>query len=143
MNAWKRVLATHEEPQGLSTGPWLGECFPGVALPCVKALRKWILLRYGDRLTCAQIMDVGPWCEDDDAYVLGIAIPRAQQLKGERCPRKLSDPESTANVPDGKGGFRNCPTSNGAGIDLFPRVARELGIPIGLNVEVEWRWLEP
>lgn len=127
---WKKVLATHEEKQDLSTGPWLGDTFPGVALPDVKALHKWIILRLGDRYTCAQVMDVGPWTTDDDKYVFGTARPRAELGKGKFLPKKLSDPKT-------------CPfPSNGAGIDLFPGTAKALGIPIGKNVDVEWRFVE-
>lgn len=142
MNPWKKVFATHEEAQKLSVGPWLGDEFPGVALPAVKALRRWVMLRHGSLWTLAQVVDVGPFCEDDDAYVLGIARPRAERLKGEACPRTLADPESRASVPDGKGGFEEIKISNGAGIDLFPRTARQLKIPIGENVMLEWRFVE-
>ena len=139
MNGWKTVLATHEEAQKLSHGvPWLGDNFPGVALPSVKAHGRWVIVKLGDRWTCAQVMDVGPFCQDDDEYVFGTAIPRAQRLVGKPCPMTLADPSSRATLPDG----REVETSNGAGIDLFPRIARQLDIPINDNVWVEWKFLE-
>lgn len=140
---WKRVLATHEEPQVLSTGPWLGDSFPGVALPSKNAMRRWVIIRNGDRCTCAQVMDLGPWCHDDDDYVFGTAKPRAERFKGEQCPVDLSKPNVKPSVPDGNGGFRTVGVSNGAGIDLFPYTAKQLGIKVGSNAFVEWTFIEP
>ena len=136
---WKSVLATHEEAQPLAGGPWLGDTFPGVALPCHKARGRWIIVRFGDVWTCAQVADVGPWCTDDDDYVLGMCMPRAERLKGLPCPRTLADPDSRATLP---GGHRVGP-SNGAGIDLFPYTAHLLHLPIGENARVEWRFVDP
>lgn len=138
MNGFKQVFATHEEPQELSRGPWLGDNFPGVALPSARAYGRWVILRLGDIWTMAQVVDLGPFCQDDDAYVFGSAIPRAQQFKGKPCPMTLFDPSSRATLPGG----RKVEVSNGAGIDLFPRVARQLDIPIGENVWVEWGFME-
>lgn len=140
---WKRVLATHMERQDLSTGPWLGDCFPGVALPSRNAKKRWIMIRHGELYTCAQVMDLGPWCHDDDAYVFGSDRPRAEKFKGQECVVDMERPEIVATVPDGNGGSKKAPISNGAGIDLFPYVAKQLGIKIGINVIVEWRFIEP
>lgn len=131
-NEWKKVLATHEERQELSRGPWLGDEFAGVALPSQSAYGKWIILRFGDLWTCAQVADVGPWCRDDDLYVYGQARPRAELMKGQFVPLELRDPSKNNGL-----------ISNGAGIDLFPRVARELGIAINSNQKVEWKFAEP
>lgn len=136
---WKRnIFATHEEAQLLSTGPWPGDKFPGVALPCREALMKWIIVRYQDRCTCAQVVDVGPWCISDKAYVFGGARPLAEQMKGKTID---ANPEldgiqfpTVQGVP--------IKASNGAGIDLFPAVARALGIRLGENVNIDWRWIE-
>lgn len=140
-NPWRRVLATHEEKQELSTGPWLGDTFPGVALPSAHALRRWVLVRYGDRGTCAQVMDVGPWSVADEDYVFRAAKPRAERLAGHPCPT-TDDGGEMPTVPDGKGGMKIAPVSNGAGIDLFPAVARALGLRIGCNAVVEWKFVE-
>lgn len=130
MSAWHKVLATHEEKQQLSRSDWLGDHFPGVALPSSKAHGKWIELRYKDKWTCASVADVGPWCIDDDLYVFSGGRPRAEIFKGEYC--RVSD-----------GGEMQKILSNGAGIDLFPETAKNLGLNINENVILEWRFLEP
>lgn len=137
MDAWKKVLCTHEEAQRLSTGPWLGDNFPGVALPSEKALYKWIMIRCGEFLTCAQVVDVGPFCLDDDAYIFGSEKPRAQIYKGQHCPMRKNDDETMATLPDGTPVLK----SNGSGIDIFPYTARQLHIAQGINTEVEWRFV--
>lgn len=138
MDGWRRVLATHEEKQELATGPWLGDSFPGIALPCRLTLGKWFVLRLGSLLTFAQQVDVGPWCVDDDSYVLNGHQPRAERFKGEPCPLTIGG-VGHATLPDG-----TVPAAcNGAGIDLFPRVANQLRIPLGANVIVEWKPLDP
>lgn len=130
MSSWHKVLCTHEEPQILSETDWLGDHFPGVALPSVKALRKWVEIRYKDHWTVAQVADVGPWTVDDDAYVFQYSRPRAEIFKGDFC--RIHD-----------GGDLHALVSNGAGIDLFPETAKALGLKIGENVILEWRFLEP
>ena len=131
MSDWKKCFATHEESQVLSTGDWLGNQYPGIALPSTKALRKWVEIRYKGHWTCARVMDVGPWTIDDDAYVFGNEKSRAELCKGKYCPRVLTDVviENT---------FLKC---NGAGIDLFPQTAKDLGIAINDNVILEWRFI--
>jgi hypothetical protein len=129
-NNWKKVLATHEEKQVLSVGDWLGDRYPGVALPSAKALRKWVELRFKYQWTIAHVVDVGPWTTDDDAYVFGNARPRAETFKGEHA--RIND-----------GGSLHSLKSNGAGIDLFPETARLLGIALNENVILEWRFIEP
>ena len=130
MSNWNKVFATHEEKQTLAIGDWLGDNFPGVALPSTAALRKWVEIRYKDHWTCAQVVDVGPWTIDDDAYVLNGARPRAEIFKGEHC-----------RVHDG--GPLHQWKSNGAGIDLFPATAKALGLNLNENAQVEWRFLGP
>lgn len=138
MNEWKKVFCTHEEPQDLSENrAWLGDNFPGVALPSVATLDKWIILRYNDKFTCAQIMDVGPFSVDDDEYVFGSEKPRAEKLKGQLCPR-IKGTNILPTLPDGT----EVRKSNGSGIDLFPYTARQLKIKIGENVWLEWKWIE-
>lgn len=135
---WKSVIATHEEKQQLASGEWPGDRFPGVALPCRKALYRWIALRLGGRWTCAQVLDVGPWCVDDEAYVFGDAPPRAQVYKGAKCPYRIGDLETSATLPDGT----KVEISNGAGIDLFPATAKALGIELNMNVKLDWKFVE-
>jgi hypothetical protein len=135
--SWHRVLATHEEKQVTSLGPWPGDQVLGCALPSPKALHKRVYIRYNGRQAYCEVLDVGPWAVDDEAYVFGHSQPRAEILKGELCPVKLGS-KAVATVPDGKGGWRPCPKSNGAGIDLFPATALVLGIKIGATVWVDW-----
>jgi len=136
---WCRVFATHCEEQVLAWSPWLGEHFPGIALPSSKARHRWVQLRYGDRTTFAQVVDIGPFCIDDDAYVFGTERPRAEIFKGKPCKVRL-DSDELPTVPNPDGTKKTIFISNGAGLDMFPRVARELGIPINTNVSLEWRW---
>jgi len=138
---WKKVLCTHEEKQVLARGPWLGDEFPGVALPSALALGKWVVLRYQEKWTVAQCVDIGPWCHDDSNYVFDGTIPRAEQFKGMACPTTHLGP-AVATVPDGKGGFKPAPICNGAAIDIFPRVAKELGIKLNDNVTLEWAFVD-
>lgn len=133
---WFRVFASHEEAQELSTGPWRGDGFLGVALPCRSAVGKLVRLRYSEASVVAQCADVGPWCVDDPYWESG-GKPRAELLRGKPCPRSMAF-ESFATVPDGRGGFKPVTLSNGAGIDIFPAVAIALGIPIGENRWIEW-----
>lgn len=130
MSDWKKAFATHEEKQGLSTGDWLGDKYPGVALPSSKALYQWIEIRYKNSWTIARVMDVGPWTTDDHTYVFGTARPRAETHKGEHVCIEI-------------GGEAHKTPSNGAGIDLFPETARSLLIKLGENVQIEWRFITP
>lgn len=143
-NAWKKVFATHEERQSTRLfDKWPGDLFPGVALPSRKAQGRWVILRHGDKFCCAQVCDLGPWCHDDDAYVMGSAKPRAERYKDQLCPVDFALGESArASVPDGNGNFKTVDKCNGAGIDLLPYVANLLGIPIGENCYLEWRFVE-
>lgn len=139
---WKKVFATHEEIQVTSLGPWPGDDFLGVALPCFKALRLKVEVRYGENIVIASIGDVGPWAIDDCSYVLGEDRPRAEFYKGRPCPRSLVH-GGRATLLDSDGNPISTPLCNGAGIDLFPGTASHLGIKIGDNVDVEWRLYAP
>jgi len=131
------IFATHEERQETATGPWPGDHILGVALPCTRAIRKKIRIRHGLLECVATILDIGPWCIDDALYVLDGQRPRAELLKGKPCPTWIGGP-AVASVPNGNGGMKIAPISNGAGIDLYPGTARALGIPIGENAFVDW-----
>ena len=138
MSDWhQHILATHEEKQTLSHGPWLGDEFPGVALPDAGAYGKWILIRCGSLWTIGQVVDDGPFTVDDSDYVFGSARPRAETLKGQ--PIFTTKNGSEYATVQGK----PIPLSNGAGIDLFPRISAQLGINIDENVQVDWKFLEP
>lgn len=138
---WHKVKASHEEAQETSLGPWPGDQFLGVALPSTKALRKKVVVRYEDKEVEATVADVGPWTIDDDEYVFGDAQPRAEINKGKAFPTTKNG-KQTPSVPDGKGGFRDTPVSNGSGIDLFPATAKALGIELNDNVIVSWAFKE-
>lgn len=135
------IKATHEEAQETSLGPWPGDDVLGVALPDSKALNRQVIVRYGGNIAYCTVLDVGPWCIDDDPYVFGTSRPRAEKLNGAFCPRTIDG--GNATVPDGNGGFKAALVSNGAGIDLFPGAAKALRIPIGQNVLIDWAFDEP
>lgn len=92
--------------------------YPFVALPSHKALGMWVSLRNlaTGKHCCAQVMDVGPWNTQDDAYVFDGARPAA---------------ESGTSV-SGQG-------TNGAGIDLGEKVWGLLGMKG--NTEVDWAFV--
>jgi hypothetical protein len=114
------VKATREGLIGqmTATGWKIDAEYPFVALPSHKALGMWISLRNqaNGKHCCAQVLDVGPWNTEDDAYVFGNSRPAA---------------ESGQSV----GGLR----TNGAGIDLGEKVWGLLGMRD--NGEVEWRFV--
>lgn len=132
----QNILATHEEAQDTSLGPWPGDDVRGVALPCVGALRKTVEVGYGKTLISAIVLDVGPWVVDDKDYVFGDERPRAESYIGKPPPPRGLRIRAQATVA-GKVPMK----CNGAGIDLFPGAAKALGIPIGKNVYVKWRFI--
>ena len=145
VGAWHLgIKATHEEAQKLAWGlPWLGDDFPGVALPSRTAKFRILELRYKQKVTFAIVGDLGPWCHDDTDYVDGDARPRSELFVGDNIDADLTkEGIQRPTIPDGKGGMKPAPPSNGAGIDLFPRPARDLGIPIGENVLLDWRFVD-
>lgn len=117
----KTVKATREGLTGgkTSSGYVIDTVVSFVALPAVRALHKHVLVTNPiTGLSCiAEVLDVGPWNEHDDAYVFGEARPLAEQ---------------GINVSqNGK--------TNGAGIDLGERVWRTLGMKG--NGLVTWEFL--
>ena len=78
-----------------------------VALPSTKALGRFVRVINPRtvKATLAQVLDVGPWNEHDDAYVFGTARPSAESGQDTR----------------GR-------TTNKAGIDLGERVWRDLAM---------------
>ena len=113
------VKATREGRLGQRTasGYVIDTVVPFVALPSTKALGRVVkLTNPANGKTCfAVVLEVGPWNEHDDAYVIEGARPLA---------------EAGASI-SGKG-------TNGAGIDLGERVWHELGMADNSNVEWEF-----
>lgn len=115
-----RVLATREGLRGarMSTAIKVDDVLPFVALPSTAALRLWVRV-YNPRTgkSCrALVLDVGPWNENDHAYVFGGARPAA---------------ESGTDSRDRK--------TNHAGIDLGEFVWHALGMTG--NDLVDWEFL--
>lgn len=115
----KRVFATREGLIGGKTASgWrINNDVPFVALPSRAALRQWVTVYnpHTDKSIRALVLDVGPWNEDDDAYVFGDGRPASEV---------------------GVGKYRT-PT-NTAGIDLGEKVWHVLGMTD--NAEVEWEF---
>lgn len=90
-----------------------------VALPSTKALRRFVKIRnvLNGKVTFAQVLDVGPFNEHDDAYVFGGARPLAES--------------GISKSGDG---------TNHAGIDLGEAVWNALGMKD--NTEVEWEFID-
>jgi N-acetylmuramoyl-L-alanine amidase len=76
-----------------------------------------------DKVAICQIRDVGPWMIDDEDYVMGVARPIAEP--------------AGSTIPHGKNEGK---TSNGAGIDVTPAAAAQLGID-GMGT-VHWRFVD-
>ena len=121
---WKEVEATREGLEGKQTavGLTIRRHSIFVALPCVKALFKIVLLAYDGKPYLAPVLDVGPWNEDDEKYVFGDLRPLAEH---------------------GIGKYRK-PT-NKAGIDLSDGLIRQMGIDPKAwgKRDVLWRLIEP
>ena len=115
------VKATREGLVGQRTasGYIVDLVVPFVALPAVKALGRFVWLKnpLNGRTCFAVVLDVGPWNDNDDAYVLGTARPQAESGKNSR----------------GR-------TTNRAGIDLSERVWILLGMRD--NTCVEWMFAD-
>lgn len=135
----ENIFATHFEEQPVALPPfkWPGDDYIGCALPHRKALGKTVVIEYLSKVVSALVVDIGPHTIDDTEYVFGSARPRAEIYKGKFCPISKTS-NLKPSIPDGKGGYREIDVSNGAGIDLMPGLARELGIKINENVYVNW-----
>ena len=119
-----KVKATREGLPGQKTASgWvINKSVPFVALPSHAALRLWITVTNPaivddgvPRSVKALVLDVGPWNENDDAYVFGGARPQA---------------ESGTDLFGRK--------TNGAGIDLGEAVWNALGMTD--NTDVIWEF---
>jgi hypothetical protein len=114
------VKATREGLPGskTSSGYRVDPIVPFVALPSAAALRQWVLVvnpATGQSIR-ALVLDVGPWNENDNAYVFGGARPAAES---------------------GTDQFGR--TTNGAGIDLGEAVWAALGLTD--NTSVSWEFI--
>jgi hypothetical protein len=116
----KRVKATREGLVGQRTasGYVVDTVVPFVALPASRALHHFVRLTNpaNGRTTIAIVLDIGPWNEQDEDYVFGLARPAAERGVDTR----------------GR-------TTNGAGIDLGECVWRALDMRG--NTDVEWVFL--
>jgi hypothetical protein len=109
------VLATREGLIGEETasGYRIDRVVRFVALPCELALHSFIRITnpLTGNTTLAQVLDIGPWSEKDNAYVMGDARPLSESgRKVDRLGVEIS----------GK--------TNGAGIDLGEAVWNALGM---------------
>jgi hypothetical protein len=115
------VKATREGLVGRPTasGYLVDRVVPFVALPSWKAIGRFVRVTNpaNQRTTIAIVLDVGPWNEQDDAYVFGGARPAAEL-----------GPDTRHRV------------TNGAGIDLGERVWHLLGMTD--NTSVDWTFVE-
>lgn len=116
----KTVRATYEGLVGhrTSSGYVIDRAVAFVALPSTRALFRFVRVTNprNHRTTLAQVLDVGPWNEHDDAYVFGQARPLAETGR------------------DTRGRF-----TNRAGIDLGDHVRSVLGITD--NQDVIWEFV--
>jgi hypothetical protein len=119
------IKATREGLPGQKTASgWsINNSVPFVALPSHAALRQWVRITNQavvdagvPRSIKALVLDVGPWNENDDAYVFGGARPQAE----------------TGVDASGR-------KTNGAGIDLGEVVWQALGMQE--NTVVSWEFV--
>lgn len=113
------VKATREGLVGQTTaiGWKIDTVYPFVALPSHRALGTWVKITnpLTGKTCCAQVMDVGPFNTQDDAYVYSGQRPLAEQ----------------GQSVSGQG-------TNGAGIDLGEKVWALLGMKDNTNVAWEF-----
>lgn len=116
----QRVKSTREGLVGKPTasGYVIDTVVSFVALPATKALHRFVRLSNpaNGLSTYAQVLDVGPWNERDEAYVFGGQRPQAESGRDE---------------------FGRA--TNHAGIDLGEAVYRALGM--SGNSEIDWEFL--
>lgn len=114
VKATREGLLGHPLATGIINTPHL----PFVALPSTKALYEFVRVTnpLNGKSTVAIVLDVGPWNEHDDAYVLAGARPQAESGTDTR----------------GR-------TTNGAGIDLSEAVWHALDMRD--NGQVLWEYV--
>lgn len=116
------VRATREGLVGglTASGYTIDTVVPFIALPSTAALHRFVRLRnpLNGKTAYAIVLDVGPWNEHDDAYVLGLGTTRPAAESGRDTRGRVT---------------------NGAGIDLGEKVWHQLGMTD--NTDVEWEFL--
>lgn len=116
-----RVKATREGLLGrmAKSGAKVDPYTPGIALPCVAALWRFVVVRnpVNKLWIVCRVLDVGPWNEQDSDYVYGGARPRAEL------------------GPDERGRI-----TNGAGIDLWEKPWQVLEMVD--NALVDWDFID-
>lgn len=122
-----QVLATREGLTGKRTASgWIiDDHVAFCALPSRKALHRHVRITNlkNGATAIAEVLDVGPWSEADDAYVF-----RGERPLSERNLRIMHD--LTVKLS---------PHSNGAGIDLGEKVWNVLDMQD--NSEVDWEFV--
>lgn len=123
------VKATREGLIGgkTATGYKVETTVPFVALPSSAALRQWVRVYnpLNGKSCTALVLDVGPWNEQDHAYVFQDAT-----RNGSLTAAVTSVPAVQDGVrPKAERGYdEQGRKTNGAGIDLGERVWNELGM---------------
>jgi hypothetical protein len=120
------VKATREGLEGgqTSTGWPISNERAFVALPSVAVKKRWVRVRnpLNGKVIQAEVLDTGPWSEQDDEYVLRGARPLSESNQ-----RKMYNQPIEAH------------TTNGAGIDLGQLVWDWLEMKD--NTDVEWEFV--
>lgn len=127
-----KVKATREGLLGKPTasGYEIDEHVSFVALPSRKALGRFVRVTNPATLqeTLAQVLDIGPWNEEDDAYVF-----QAATSSGAVALKTIRPAAESGKSVSGKG-------TNGSGIDLGEKVWKALNMQD--NSEVLWEFIK-
>lgn len=129
------VKATREGLVGQKTasGYIIDTVVPFVALPSHKALGRFVKVTANGRTQLAVVLDVGPFNEHDDTYVLQKATATNEEFV-KMDPQVPIRPQAESGVSvSGKG-------TNGAGIDLGEKVWNSLGMKD--NGLVGWEFID-
>ena len=128
------VKATREGLEGEKTAlGWpISDLVSFVALPSRKALNRHVRLLnpINGLMSIAEVLDVGPWNESDDAYVFQQATrPGGFALNNDPIRPQAERGQDQFGRP-----------TNGAGIDLGQKAWFALGLSD--NAEIEWEFIE-
>ena len=114
-----------------------------VALPSEKALGRFVKVMAGTTgpFTYAQVLDVGPWNEHDDAYVLQTLT--MNNLEYMQNTTGIADPHAEVRPASERGiDVSDNNKTNGAGIDLGEAVWKALGLdPKAGSAQVSWEFI--
>jgi hypothetical protein len=134
------MITVHATREGLTgavtaSGYHIDRVVPFVALPATRALGKFVRVANpaNGRVAYAVVLDVGPWNEQDDAYVFQPATQRVQGMGVDASVPPEVRPAAESGIDT-----RGRPT-NGAGIDLGERIWHALGMTD--NAPVAWEFL--